>query len=117
MSANGIRIITLHNRTISRSVFPVVTFGVVVEEVSVADGGGIVHAEVHLQAALPLPELEDGNLGRDELYVWADGVAAVAPQQLPHPLQVGFLVHGQAALRTTQGGQIKHTHGPRLTYL
>jgi hypothetical protein len=43
-------------------------------------------------------------------------VAAVAPQQLPHPLQVGFLVHGRAALRTTRGGQIKHTRA-RLTYL
>jgi hypothetical protein len=81
--------------------------------VSVAYGGGIVNAEVHLQAALPLPELEDRNLGRDELYVGADGVAAVAPQQLPHPLQVGFLVHGRAALRTNQGGPDKtHTRAP-----
>ncbi len=95
--------------------FPVVTFGVVVEEVSVADGGGIVHAEVHLQAALPLPELENGNLGRDELYVGADGVAAVAPQQLPHPLQVGFLVHGRAALRTTRGGPNNTHTRARLT--
>ena len=83
-------------------VFPVllpgITFAVIVEQVSVAYGGGVINAEVHLKAARPLPELEYGHLGRHQLYVGADGVTAVLPQQSSHNLQVLPLAHCRAAL-------------------
>ena len=60
---------------------PGVQLGVAVEEVRVARGHGVVHAQVHLQP--PRVEREDGHLGSDQLDPAADEMTTLLLEQGP----------------------------------